>query len=139
MLSHFIQNNWQTILLALITLAMLVWPPISRILSGIKQVGPQEATQLVNHHEALVLDVREESEVKEGRIPHSKHIALGKLSSSLTELEKYKGKPLVVSCRSGARSLSACRMLRKNGFEQVYNLAGGIMAWQQANMPVEKK
>jgi rhodanese-related sulfurtransferase len=138
-LLHFVQTNWMTILVAVGAFLMLIWPPISRALSGIKQVGPQEATQLINHHDALVLDVREENEVKEGRIPHSRHIALGKLSSSLTELEKYKHKPLVVSCRSGARSLSACRLLRKNGFEQVYNLAGGILAWQQANLPVEKK
>jgi Rhodanese-related sulfurtransferase len=135
----FILDNWSTIAIAVMAFLMLVWPPISRKLSGIKQVGALEATQLVNHHDALVLDVREDKEVAEGKIPHAKHIPLGQLSSRLKELEKYKDKPVVVNCRSGHRSLSACKVLRKNGFEQVYNLAGGIIAWQQANMPMEKR
>jgi len=135
----FILDNWSTIAIAVMAFLMLVWPPISRKLSGIKQVGALEATQLVNHHDALVLDVREDKEVADGKIPHAKHIPLGQLSSRLKELEKYKGKPVVVNCRSGHRSLSACKVLRKNGFEQVYNLAGGIIAWQQANMPMEKR
>jgi rhodanese-related sulfurtransferase len=136
---QFIQDNLMTIGVALMALYMLIWPGISRKLAGIKEVGALEATQLVNHHDAVVLDVREDREVAEGKIPHAKHIPLGQLSSRLHELEKFKGKPVVISCRSGQRSLSACKVLRKNGFEQVYNLAGGIVAWQQANMPMEKR
>lgn len=135
----FILENWSTIAIAVVAFLMLVWPPIGRKLSGIKEVGALEATQLINHHDALMLDVREDREVAEGKIPHAKHIPLGQLSSRLTELEKFKGKPIVISCRSGQRSMSACRVLRKNGFEQVYNLGGGIVAWQQANMPMEKR
>lgn len=135
----FLLDNWSTVGIAVAAFLMLVWPPISRKLSGIKEVGALEATQLINHHEAVVLDVREEREVAEGKIPHAKHIPLGQLSSRLAELEKFKGKPIVISCRSGQRSLSACKVLRKNGFEQVYNLAGGVIAWQQANMPMEKR
>lgn len=135
----FLLDNWSTVGIAVAAFLMLVWPPISRKLSGIKEVGALEATQLINHHDALVLDVREDREVAEGKIPHAKHIPLGQLSSRLKELEKYKGAPIVISCRSGQRSLSACRVLRKNGFEQVYNLGGGVIAWQQANMPMEKR
>mgnify|MGYP000494151961 CR=1 FL=1 len=50
-----------------------------------------------------------------------------------------KGKPIVAVCRSGSRSGSACNMLRKNGFENVKNLRGGMMAWESANLPVKRK
>ena len=136
---QFIQSNLGIVALALLSAGMLLWPPISRKLSGVREVGVAEATQLMNHQNAVVLDVREESEFYSGHIAHSKHIPLGALSKRLGELEKFKGRAVVVSCRSGARSSRACGVLRKNGFEQVYNLAGGIIAWEQANMPVEKK
>ena len=118
---------------------MLLWQTFGGKLSGVKEVGAMDATQLINHRDALVLDVREDKEVAAGRIPNAKHIPLGQLSGRLQELAKYKEKPVVVNCRSGARSASACRVLAKNGFTEVYNLKGGIMAWEQANMPVERK
>ena len=98
-----------------------------------------EATQLINHHDALILDVREDQEYAGGHVPSSKHIPLRQLSGRIQELEKFRDKPIIAVCRSGARSGHGCSVLRKNGFEQVYNLNGGMSAWQQANMPVERK
>jgi rhodanese-related sulfurtransferase len=136
---QFIQNNLGLVALVIISGMMLFWPMINRRISGIKEVGAMEATQLINHHDALILDVREDREFASGHAPNSKHIPLGQLSGRIQELEKFKNKPIIAICRSGARSGHGCRMLRKNGFEQVYNLSGGISAWQQANMPVERK
>lgn len=136
---QFIQNNLALVGLVVFSGLMIFWPIVNRRISGIKEVGIIEATQLINHHEALVLDVREDQEYAGGRIPHAKHIPLRQLSSRLHELEKFKSKPIIAICRSGARSGHGCSVLRKNGFEQVYNLNGGMMSWQQANMPVEKK
>ena len=56
----------------------------------------------------------------------------------LAELEKYKGKPIIAVCRSGNRSGSACGMLKKAGFENLHNLAGGMQAWEQAGLPRER-
>jgi rhodanese-related sulfurtransferase len=67
------------------------------------------------------------------------HIPLGQLAKRMAELEKYKDKPIVVACRSGHRSASACRTLKKHGFEQAHNLSGGIIAWEQASLPVTQK
>jgi rhodanese-related sulfurtransferase len=117
---------------------MLIMPNLGAILRGIKEVGVLEATQMINHRDAVVVDVREDKEWATGRIPHARHIPLGQLTSRLKELEKFKKKPIVVGCRSGHRSASACATLKKSGFEEVYNLKGGIIAWEQANMPVEK-
>jgi rhodanese-related sulfurtransferase len=134
---QFIHNNFAIIMLVLVSGLMLLWPMIGDRISGIKAVGTQEATQLINHQNAVVLDVREDSEFYAGHIPHSVHVPLGQLAKH-AELEKYKNRPIIAICRSGMRSGRACSVLRKNGFEQVYNLAGGITAWQKANMPMEK-
>jgi len=126
------------IAVALLSAGMLVWPLIGRRISGVKEVETLEATQLINHRDAVILDVREDKEFVTGHLPNAKHIPLGQLAARLKDVEKFKNKPIVVNCRSGARSATACGILRKNGFEEVYNLKGGINAWQQANMPVEK-
>ncbi len=136
---QFIQNNLGLVALVFVSGMMLFWPMINRRISGIKEVGTLEATQLINHHDALVLDVREDQEWAGGHIPHARHIPLRQLSGRMHELEKFKDKPIIAICRSGARSGHGCSVLRKNGFEQVYNLSGGMLAWQQANMPVEHK
>ncbi len=136
---QFVQNNLSIFALMIVSGLMLLWPMINRRVSGIKEVGSMEATQLINHHDALILDVREDREWSGGHVPNAKHIPLGQLAGRMKELEKFKGKPIIAICRSGARSGRGCGVLRKNGFEQVYNLSGGMMAWERANMPVEHK
>ncbi len=133
----FAQQNIWLILLTLVSGYMLIGGGLMGRLSGVKQIGPQEAVMLFNH-DALMLDVRENSEYTDGHIPKSKHIPLGQLGKRVSELDKYKDKPIVAVCRSGNRSGHACSMLRKAGFENVHNLAGGIMAWEQAGFPKEK-
>lgn len=102
-------------------------------------VDPLAASALISHQDAVVLDVREPSEYREGHILNAKHIPLGQLASRLGELEKFKARPLVVNCRMGQRSASACSILHKAGFSQVNNLRGGIEAWRGASLPVVKK
>ena len=113
---HFIQNNLGLVALALVSAVMLLWPAIGRRFSGVKEVGTLEATQLINHQNAVVLDVREDSEFYAGHVPHSVHVPLGQLAKH-AELEKYKSRPVIAICRSGMRSARACGVLRKNGFE----------------------
>ncbi len=135
---HFLQNNIWTVLLALTSGAMLFWSFFGNRIRGIKEVDHIAATQLINHKDALILDVREQSEFDSGHILNSKHIPLGKLHDRLGELEKYRERPIVVVCRSGQRSSSACALLGKQGFAQVVNLGGGVIAWQKANLPLER-
>lgn len=135
---EFIQENLLLVIAAVASGAMLLWSFLGERASGISQLGTLEATRLIND-EALVLDVREDKEWAAGHIPHAKHIPLGQLSSRLNELEKHKGKPVVISCRSGHRSARACALLKKSGFENVHNLAGGIIAWEKANLPITTK
>jgi len=138
-MDFIIQNIWLVLLVAISGFMLLGGGGLFGKISGINQVGPQEAVLLFNHEDALVLDVREQSEWADGHIGKAKHIPLGQLKTRLTELEKYKAKPIVVVCRSGNRSGSACGTMKKAGFEKMYNLAGGMMAWEQAGLPRERK
>ena len=135
---QFLQDNWMLVALAVVSGVMLVWSFVGARLSGVEQADTLKATRLYND-DALVLDVREDKEYAEGHIPKAKHIPLGQLAGRLNELDKFKTKPVLVTCRSGQRSARACGMLKKAGFETVYNQAGGIIAWERANLPVSKK
>ncbi|MBI5329175.1 MAG: rhodanese-like domain-containing protein [Betaproteobacteria bacterium] len=132
------QNIWLILLIAFSGFLLLGGGNLFGRLSGVKQVGPQEAVMLFNHEDALVLDVREPSEWADGHIAKARHIPLGKLKDRLTELEKFKGKPIIAVCRSGNRSGHACGLLKKSGFENLHNLAGGMSAWEQAGLPKER-
>lgn len=135
---QFITSNFFPIAIALLSGSMLLWSFIGSKVRGIQQVDTRAALQLINHKDAFILDVRESSEFKTGHIVNAKLIPLGKLSERVGELEKHRDQPIVVVCRSGNRSSSACSTLNKQGFLQVYNLAGGMMAWQNNNLPVVK-
>lgn len=136
---QFVQTNVWLILIAVVSGGMLLWPTIRRAVQGGGEVGTLEATQLINRRDAVVLDVREPGEYAAGHLPNAKHIPLGQLGSRLKELEKFKERPIVITCASGSRSGSAQSMLKKNGFKEAVNLKGGIAAWQQASLPLEKK
>jgi rhodanese-related sulfurtransferase len=136
-MGEFLLNNLALVALFLASGALLVWPEIAPFAGGGSSVGTLDATRLMNQPGSLVLDVRESAEFAAGHLPRARHIPLGELGRRVDEIAKFREKPVVVTCRSGARSGSACRTLRKAGFTNVHNLKGGIGAWQQANLPVE--
>jgi rhodanese-related sulfurtransferase len=135
---QFISTNIIPILVALLSGAMLLWSLFGNRFRGVREVDTSEALQLINHKNALVLDVREPNEYDAGHVLNSKLIPLGKLKERMGELEKYRDQSIVVVCRSGNRSGTACYLLGKQGFTQAYNLAGGVQAWQKGNLPLEK-
>lgn len=135
---EYIQNNIWMVLVALSSGTMLFWSFFGNRIRGIKEVDCVGALQLINHKSALVLDVREEAEFGNGHLLNAKLIPLGKLAGRIGELERYREQPIVVVCRSGQRSASACALLGKQGFTQAFNLGGGVIAWQKSNLPLEK-
>lgn len=135
---EFIGNNFFPLVIAILSGFMLIWSVVGNRIRGIKEVDTVAALQLINHKNALVLDVREDDEYKAGHVLGSMLSPLGKLKQRVGELEKYRERPIVVVCRSANRSPSACAMLGKLGFPQAYNLAGGINAWKKSNLPLEK-
>ena len=135
---QFISNNLLPISIAFLSGAMLLWSIFGNRIRGIKEVDSIAALQLINHKNAIVLDVREEDEYKAGHVLNSILIPLGKLNERIGELEKYRDRAIVVVCPSGIRSAKACVILGKQGFAQAHNLAGGVNAWQKAKLPLEK-
>jgi rhodanese-related sulfurtransferase len=137
----FLQKNPLHMVLfaaVIITGGMLVWPLVNRVLRPRKEVSALEAVQLINRRDAVVIDVREADEYRAGHIASSRHIPTGQLAERLKELEKLKARPIIVACGTGSRTGSVMGMLQKSGFGEVYSLRGGISAWQQASMPLEK-
>lgn len=135
---QFLQDNIWMIAVALSSGLMLLWSFIGHHVRGVKEVGSVAALQLINHKNALILDVRDEKEFNTGHILNAKLIPLGKLAARLAELERYRDRPVVVYCRSGQHSATACVLLGKEGFGQAYSLAGGVLAWQKSSLPLEK-
>lgn len=124
---------------AVVTGGMLLWPLVNRLVAGsTPQVGATEAVRLINRRDALVLDVRDKADFAAGHIPNARNIPLPELGGRLREIEKFKARPIVINCQSGMRSATACSMLRKNGFSEVFSLRGGIGGWAEASLPVEK-
>jgi len=135
---EFFKENVLLIGLALGSGIMLLLPSFKKGAGGALNLGTTEAINLINRNHALVLDVRNDAEFAGGHIVDAKHIPLDKLAERLTELNKYKDKPILVNCQRGARSAKACDILRKAGFTQVNNLQGGLDAWLAAKLPVLK-
>ncbi|HZR04062.1 MAG TPA: rhodanese-like domain-containing protein [Burkholderiales bacterium] len=135
---EFIQKNIWLVLIAIVSGLMFVWPTIAKRFSRTREVGASEAVQLINRRDAVIVDVREVNEFKDGHIPNARNIPLSTFSARTKDLEKLKSKPVLVVCASGNRSTTAYAELKKLGVEDVYALAGGMQAWQQASMPVEK-
>lgn len=124
--------------LAIASGGMLIWPFIARTYRAGNEVGTFEAVQLINRRDALVLDVRDTGEFAAGHVAGARHIPEAQLAERIKELEKYKSRPIVVTCRTGSRAPVVSAMLRKLGFADANALRGGIAAWQQASLPLEK-
>lgn len=133
----FVTENIFLIAIAFVSGGMLVWPFVRRGAGG-PSVNTLEATMLMNKKDSLVLDVREAGEFAQGHILSARNIPLDELERRLKEIERYKEKPVIVSCDVGNRSGTAASLLRKQGFTNVVNLSGGIAAWRQAGLPTEK-
>lgn len=135
---EFVKDNLAWFGLAVFSGGMLLWQSWQARAGG-AGVSPLQATLMINREDAVVLDVREAAEYGGGHIPNSRHIPLSQLDKRLPELEKFKGRAIIVSCTRGNRSAAACGRLRRAGFEKVFNLNGGLAAWDEAGLPVTKK
>ena len=135
---EFIIKNWALVLIAFVSGGMLVWPLVRKGAGG-PSVNTLQATQLMNREDALVIDLRPAADFAKGHILGAKNLPLAELEKRAGELDKHKAKPLILHCADGNRSAGGVAQLRKAGFGNVVNLAGGYAAWQQAGLPVEKK
>ena len=133
----FFIDNWTLFAIAIASAAMLLWPVVSR---GARAGGlsANEAVMLMNREKAVVIDVCEAAEFANGHVVGAKNIPLSQLEAKLAGTVKNKSTPLVMVCASGMRSNRAVSIATKLGYEKALSLSGGMGAWREANLPVEK-
>ncbi len=136
---EFSTNNLMLVVSFMALSGFILFTEFRKFTQKFTTVGPSSAISIINKNKTMLLDVREMNEIKSGMLIDAIHIPLSGIGKRISELDKYKDDAVVVYCRSGNRSGSVCRTLSGRGFEQVYNLAGGIMAWEDAHLPVSGK
>jgi len=137
--SSFLLNNWHLILVALASGGFLLWPTIKGSAGGGASVGTAEAVRLVNREKAVLIDVSEPAEYAAGHVGGARNVPFGQLGAADNKaLPSNKALPVVLVCPTGARASRAVALLKKAGYANVKTLSGGLSAWREANLPVEK-
>ena len=134
-LFEFIGNHLFLVGAFIIVSGLLFWDYAQNAKNNVNTV---QAIELVNNEDAVILDIRSMVDYNKGHIINAINIPFNSLKSQLNQLQKYKEKPIIVTCRTGAQSSMACKQLRDEGFVDVYNLSGGILSWENANMPISQ-
>ena len=134
----FIIDNWHLFLVALASGGLLIWPLVRQGSGGAGAVGTAEAVRLINREKGVLIDVCEPSEFAAGHAVGARNVPLGTIDGS-KDLPSNKALPLLLLCASGARAGRAAGLLRKAGYEKATAVSGGMAAWREAGLPVEKK
>jgi rhodanese-related sulfurtransferase len=132
-ITEFAVNHPYLVVAFAVLLALVFFNEMKIATQRFASLTPAAAVQLMNQEDVVVLDVREPSETVGGKIAKAIQIPVGAVAKRVGELEKFKDKTLLVYCKSGARAGIACKELSKNGFDKVYSLNGGLLAWQDAH------
>lgn len=135
-LFEFITNHWPLVATFVALLLLLIFSEMRSKLTGATKVSPQQATLLINKEDALVIDLRDDAAYQKGHIISAKNV----LPANLLTYNKLpsKDKPVLLTCQSGYQSAALGRQLRKQGFEHVYYLAGGIDNWINSGLLLTK-
>ncbi|MDR0226151.1 MAG: rhodanese-like domain-containing protein [Burkholderiaceae bacterium] len=133
---NFIIENWYLIVIALVSGVMLVLPMVRG--AGAGSLTAAQAVQLINRQKAVVIDVSEPDEFAAAHANGAKNVPLGQFEEKLPSTVKNKALPLVLMCAKGGRASRAEALAKKLGYENAQALAGGLKAWRDAGMPVEK-
>lgn len=134
----FIMHHWELSLALGVVLVLLLIFELRNKAQGVPQVTPQQATQLINHQDAVILDVRDNNSFTSGHIINAINIPLAELNHQLAKLEAHKSKPIIIVCKMGQNISQATALLQKQAFTQINCLQGGMQAWLGASLPVVK-
>jgi len=138
-ISEFAVNHPLLVLAFVVLQVLTFFNELKIVTQRFSKLTPAAAVQLMNTEDVVVLDVREPAETTGGKIAKAIQIPVSGLAKRIDELLKHKDKSLLVYCKTGTRSGLACKELDKHGFEKLYNLSGGVLAWQEAHLPLSKK
>ncbi len=133
---NFIIDNWYLFFIALASGGMLLAPLVREATGG--TLTPANAVLLINREKGVVIDVSEPEEFAAGHVVGAKNVPLAQLEERLPLVVKNKALPVVLVCTKGARAQRAVGVAQKLGYDKAQALAGGMKAWRDAAMPVEK-
>jgi rhodanese-related sulfurtransferase len=102
----------------------------------IAEISPAEARKEIEGGEAVLIDVREESDWQEGHAKGAKHLSRGVIELEIEEEIPDVKKPIICYCGGGSRSALVAESLQKMGYENVRSMAGGLRAWKEEGLPV---
>jgi len=120
----------------LIPAAQQKFPGLEQQQSLFKTVTPKEAKYLIeSRKDLLLIDVRGQDELSEGYIAGSTLIPLWDIIKGTQR--PPQDKPILLICAVGGRSLALGKLMSKNGWDEIYNLKGGISAWKEAKLPLK--
>lgn len=138
-LPEFIGNHTALAALFVILLVALVATQIMELFSKTKELTPAGLTGLINRDNPLLIDLSSLADFEKMHVPGARHVAMSQFDPEKKELAKAKDLPVVVMDKDGhGNSAKAAQRLVKAGFEKVYTLGGGVLAWQAAQLPVAK-
>lgn len=104
-------------------------------MSNLAAIDPLRLQDMKRHGDVVLVDVRTDQEVSRGVIAGARHIPLHLLTARFEEIDRARA--VVFYCQSGARSAQASAFLSAKGWQEVYDLAGGMNAWVRNGMPVD--
>lgn len=103
-----------------------------------KTVSTQQATTMINRENAVVVDLRSKKDYAAGHIVDSINIPYDSLNTRLGDLDKYKGRPIILTCASGQHAGSCAKQIKAAGHDNVSRLSGGMSSWRADSLPVVK-
>ena len=133
---NFLIDNWMLISVALLSGGMLLWPMVRGGTGG--GINAAAAVQMINREKGVLVDVGEPDEFAAGHAGGARNVPLAQLEQRLPEVVKNKAVPVILVCPTGRRAHRALAVAKKLGYERAQVLAGGLRAWKEANLPVEK-
>ncbi|EDP58263.1 rhodanese-like domain-containing protein [Vibrio sp. AND4] len=139
-MQEYIDFFQQNMMLSLVWVGLLVTLIITTVKSATaayKVVNVNQLTHLMNRENGVVVDIRSKDEFKQGHITDALHILPSDIKAgNLGSLENRKSDPIILVCKTGQTAQESANLLVKAGFENVSLLKNGLIAWNEANLPL---
>lgn len=135
----FIQHHWVLVTLLITFIVAFIAFEMWQHFLGPKRLPPVMATQFMNRQSPVIFDIRDKNKFLAGHILHAQSVPQAEAENTLKKLKKSSDAPILIVCQTGQQSAILGARLKKQGFTEVVCLAGGMNAWQSADLPTEKR
>ncbi|MEF1203424.1 rhodanese-like domain-containing protein [Vibrio owensii] len=139
-MQEYIDFFQQNMILSLVWVGLLVAFIMNLVKSATaayKEINVNQLTHLMNRENGVVVDIRSKDEFKQGHITDALHILPSDIKAgNFGSLENRKSDPIIVVCKTGQTAQESANLLAKAGFENVSLLKNGLIAWNEANLPL---